>query len=77
MSTHAREAVGDLVLQRVHGEFLEMPGLRLTCRQAQRLLGLDEATCRRLLELLVDAKFLRRSGNGVYMRQTDGRAEAI
>ena len=77
MSTHAREAVGDLVLQRVHGEFLEMPGLRLTCRQAQRLLGLDEATCRRLLELLVDAKFLRRSGNGEYTRQTDGRAQAI
>jgi len=77
MSTHAREAVSDLVLQRVHGEFLEMPGLRLTCRQAQRLLGLDEATCRRLFELLVDARFLRRSGNGEYMRQTDGRAEAI
>lgn len=69
--------MSDLVLQRVHGEFLEMPGLRLTCRQAQRLLGLDEATCRRLLELLVDAKFLRRSGNGVYMRQTDGRAKPI
>lgn len=65
-------AITDRILQRVYGEFLEMPGLRLTCQQAQRLWGLDEQTCRKLLEFLVDTKFLWRPGQGMYARQTDG-----
>ena len=32
----------DEVLRRVQGEFLEMPGLRLTGAQARRLWGLDQ-----------------------------------
>ena len=40
------------VLRRIRGEFLEMPGLRLTCKQAERLWALDETTCVRLLEAL-------------------------
>ena len=71
--THAK--VFDRMLQRVCGEFLEMPGLRLTCKQAQRLWGLDEPTCRELLEYLVDAKFLRHVGPGMYARTSDGVAE--
>ena len=66
--------VDDRLLQRVCGEFLEMPGLRLTCKQAQRLWGLDEPTCRELLEYLVDAEFLRHSGPGMYARTSDGVA---
>ena len=31
----------DQMLQRIQGEFVEMPGLRLTAAQAQRLWGLD------------------------------------
>jgi hypothetical protein len=65
----------DRLLQRVCAEFLEMPGLRLTCKQAQRLWGLDEPTCRELLEYLVDAAFLRPSGPGMYARTSDGVAE--
>jgi transcriptional regulator of acetoin/glycerol metabolism len=65
-------AITDRLLERVHGEFLEMPGLRLTCQQAQRLWGLDGQTCRKLLEYLVDTKFLWRPGHGMYARQTDG-----
>ena len=38
----------DDVLRRVQGEFLEMPGLRLTEPQARRLWGLDAASCGRL-----------------------------
>jgi hypothetical protein len=64
--------VNDVLLQRVYAEFLEMPGLRLTCQQAQRLWGLDESACRQLLEFLVDAKFLCRLGHGMYTRLTDG-----
>ena len=72
LSGHA--APDDALLQRVYSEFLEMPGLRLTCQQAQRLWGLDQETCLELLEFLVDAKFLCRPGHGMYTRLTDGHA---
>lgn len=75
MSAEPIGKVSDLILQRAYGEFLEMPGLRLTCQQAQRLWGLDESTCRALLESLVDTKFLHRTGHGIYARPTDGHAE--
>jgi hypothetical protein len=58
----------DEVLRRVQGEFLEMPGLRLTEAQARRLWGLDEASCGALLGALVDAKFLFRARDGAFMR---------
>ena len=56
------------VLRRVQGEFLEMPGLRLTEAQARRLWGLDSASCAALLGALVDAKFLFRTRDGAFMR---------
>ena len=62
-------------LQRVCCEFLEMPGLHLTCKQAQRLWGLDEPVCQQLLQLLVEAGFLRRHADGLYARLTEGRVE--
>src|SRR5437016_1950584 len=46
------------VLRRVQGEFLEMPGLRLTVAQARRLWGLDAASCDALLAALIDSGFL-------------------
>src|SRR5688572_7640242 len=55
-------------LQRVQGEFIEMPGLRLTTAQAQRLWGLDRAACDALLGALVDAKFLFRTRDGAFVR---------
>ena len=58
----------DDVLRRVQGEFLEMPGLRLTEVQARRLWGLDAASCSALLGALVDAKFLFRTRDGAFMR---------
>jgi hypothetical protein len=75
MKRQTSAKIDDRVLQRVCGEFLEMPGLRLTCKQAQRLWGLDERTCRELLEYLVDAKFLRPSSQGIYARTSDGVAD--
>jgi hypothetical protein len=56
------------VLQRIQGEFLEMPGLRLTAAQARRLWGLDHEMCSSLLAALVDAKFLRQTRDGSYIR---------
>jgi len=58
----------DDVLRRVQGEFLEMPGLRLTEPQARRLWGLDAASCSALLTELVDAQFLFRTRDGAFMR---------
>jgi len=58
-------------LRRIRGEYLEMPGLRLTRPQAQRLWGLDEQTCVKLLDQLVDLKFLVVGANGNYMRRTE------
>jgi hypothetical protein len=58
----------DDVLRRVKGEYLEMPGLRLTEAQAQRLWGLDAASCRALLHTLVDANFLFRTRYGAFMK---------
>jgi len=58
----------DEVLRRVQGEFMEMPGLRLTEAQARRLWGLDEASCVALLGALVDEKFLFRTNSGAFMR---------
>jgi hypothetical protein len=57
---------------RLRTEYLEMPGLRLTCLQAQRLCGLDALTCADALKTLVDAGFLRRTEGGQYVRLTDG-----
>ena len=66
--TPERTARTDEVLRRVQGEFLEMPGLRLTEPQARRLWGLDAASCDALLGALVDAKFLFRTRDGAFMR---------
>lgn len=65
------------VLIRVRGEFLEMPGLRLTQAQAQRLWGLDEGTCTEALRALVEARFLCRNDVDIYSRATTGPAKPL
>jgi hypothetical protein len=57
--------IGDIV-RRIRGEFLEMPGLRLTARQAQRLFGLDATTCDEVLAELLQSGFLARTVNGMF-----------
>jgi hypothetical protein len=58
------------VLQRVRAEYREMPGLRLTQRQAQRLWNLDSTTCEAILETLESARFLRRTSDQSYVLAT-------
>jgi hypothetical protein len=62
----------DEVMRRVQGEFIEMPGLRLTEPQARRLWGLDAASCSDLLLSLVNSKFLFRTRDGAFMRVEHG-----
>lgn len=59
----------DEVLQRIKGEYVEMPGLRLTTAQAQRLWGLDRDECSALLAALVDARFLSQTREGAFIRR--------
>ncbi|HLG57526.1 MAG TPA: hypothetical protein VI485_19445 [Vicinamibacterales bacterium] len=65
--------LSELMLQRICGEYMEMPGLRLTLEQAQRLWGLDQDTCAQSLEFLVETRFLARIGQESYGRLTDGK----
>jgi len=55
------------LLDIVRGEFLEMPGLRLTKKQAQRLWAIDADTCDALLGTLEASHFLRHTRDGEYM----------
>jgi Fic family protein len=57
-----------LMMWRIRGEFLEMPGLRLTSEQAARLWHVDVATCTAVLSRLVSDRFLIRSRSGAYVR---------
>ena len=58
----------DAVATRVRAEFVEMPGLTLTVRQASRLFGLEHEICREVVDRLVGAEFLRWVGVGVISR---------
>jgi hypothetical protein len=46
---------------RIEAEYREMPGLRLTETQMQRLWGLDSHTCTKLVTVLVARGVLRES----------------
>ena len=61
---------------RLKGSFLEMPGTQLTVRDAARLTGLEDDTCRIILSALEDARFLRRRLNGVFVQRTSESPEA-
>ena len=56
------------IVSRVREEFREMPGLRLTPEQATRLWGLEDAACRRVIEVLVAAEYLRWTDTGAVTR---------
>ena len=70
MNTSLATALKDQLLCRIRGEYLEMPGLRLTSAQAQRLLGMDHESCLQLLEALTRERFLYRHADGTYTRHS-------
>lgn len=59
-------------LVRIRAEYLEMPGLSLTEKQACRLWGLDSRACAALLDELVAEQFLRRTRDGAFVRVDSG-----
>jgi hypothetical protein len=60
------------LLVRVYSEYMEMPGLQLTLAQASRLWNMQPTTSAHVLERLVNAAFLRRTGDR-YVRADSGR----
>jgi hypothetical protein len=73
---NAMRAIDD-VIDRLRAEFLEMPGMRLTREQVQRLCGLEHTVCQAVLDSLVDVNFLCVSPDGRYARATDGQAGPV
>ena len=67
MKSHPDRAV----LERIRAEYVEMPGLTLKAEQVQRLCGVEPSTCERVLETLVDDKFLCQKPDGAYSRVDD------
>ena len=57
----------DQLLCRIRAEFREMPGLRLTKGQAQRLFGIRGDICDRVLAELVETRSLWRDEQGRYV----------
>lgn len=62
----------DNTIERLRAEFLEMPGLRLTADQVQRLCGVERTMCKAALKELVESAFLRMNADGTYARRSDG-----
>lgn len=60
----AVRTISDDLLRRVEAEYREMPGLRLTFAQAQRLWSLDRESCEAVLNALVEAHVLARIRSG-------------
>ena len=64
-------AIDEASACRICDAFAEMPGLRLTERQAALLWHLDVEHCQLLLQALIDAKRLLRTSDGRYMVHPD------
>jgi hypothetical protein len=63
------EPASDAVRRRAEAEYREMPGLKLTPRQAARLWHLDAVVTARLLDAMVAAGVLCRGRDGAYIRR--------
>jgi hypothetical protein len=62
----------EYLLNRLRAEYLEMPGMRLKREQVQRLCGVECTVCQRVLDALVETRFLCVKADGSYARLTDG-----
>jgi hypothetical protein len=72
MRTDGPDVLSEQMLRRICAEFIEMPGLRLSRKQAQRLWGVDEGACGQILEFLVKIRFLKLAGPDTDGRVTEG-----
>jgi hypothetical protein len=68
-------ALESALIERILGEYREMPGLALTPDQAQRLWGCDAVTCQAVVELLITRGELRWSSGRRLVRATPNARE--
>jgi hypothetical protein len=62
-----RSILSEAILWHVRAEFLEMPGLKLTIAQAQRLWGVDRAICEAVIRELIACHFLAKTRDGGFV----------
>jgi hypothetical protein len=67
MSIEECVCVDDAIRRRAEAEYREMPGLKLTARQASRLWHMDPTASARLLDSMVEAGVLYRAKDGGYV----------
>jgi CheY-like chemotaxis protein len=60
------------MVRRLYREYVELPTLRLTLEQVQRLVGVNEVLCGQLLDALLQVGFLCRTPDGYYARPSRG-----
>jgi len=70
--TYATEAEDEDLHARIHAEYSEMPGLKLTLAQASRLFNLEPGRCARALETLVTGGVLWTDGRA-FLHAREGR----
>lgn len=69
-TTERRDRISrERLVERMRGEFCEMPGLHLTFVQASRLFGVRSDICDRILSSLVRDGFLCNVSGGQYCRR--------
>jgi hypothetical protein len=69
------QTIGDIA-DRIRAEFVEMPGLRLTRGQVERLCGIESKLCQAVLDALVETQFLGVSADRYYARLSSGPLRA-
>ena len=62
------------IITRIAVDYIEMPDLKLTARQARRLWNVPAEACDRALAALVERGFLVQTRAGAFLRRTSGLA---
>ena len=65
------------IAKRIYGEFHEMPGMRLTGAQVQRLWSLSHQECEETLDYLCDLNQLAHDPSGCYLLSSAMREKDI
>ena len=67
----------EVAITRIAVEYIEMPDLKLTARQARRLWNLSSEVCDRALAALVERGFLVQTRAGAFLRRASGARAAV
>jgi hypothetical protein len=71
MGAPVKARISSNLLSVIRGEYREMPGMRLTRAQFQRLWALDEAECEQAVRELIADGFLGEDVSGRFHRTID------